>query len=84
MRENSASPLKTLQKDLRLKIQQMKRSARLPALNSALNWDYIDDTEVCEKFHQYLCDKFFDGIDSLTEGLDNPIRFEPIKYMSIE
>ena len=45
--------------------------------------DYIDDTEVCDKFNDYLCDKFFDGIDIETEDLDKPKPFEPITYQPI-
>ena len=56
----------------------------------ALGYDenYLDDKAVCETFHEYKCDPFFDDVAYLVDGADDvnedPKKFVQVVYTPIE
>ena len=42
------------------------------------------DTDVCQKFHENLCDPFFTGVDHMTQSLSEPPKFEQTEYEDVE
>ena len=46
--------------------------------------DHPHDTEVCEEFESQMCSPFFDGVDEMTHGLEDPPEYEEVVYEDIE
>ena len=46
--------------------------------------DYPYDVDVCDEFNFRMCDGFYDEVDDLTEGLDEPPTWTDITYDPIE
>jgi hypothetical protein len=70
---------------MKLVIEDASNEARCEEVREELGFqkDHPFDTEVCEKFHDYMCDKFFTGVDDLEEGLGEVPNFSGITYTPI-
>ena len=71
---------------LNLVIYDASDEARCQEVREVLGFesDHPFDTEVCQEFESYMCDRNFDEVDTLLGGLDKPPTFEAIEYEDIE